>query len=186
MKAFQLVGFQKSGAPRGSCSRARPGSGSPQDRRRRRLPFRPPPDGGARGRQSRPDSPSPSATRTRAGWKGWGQGRRATRSETRCWSTARGAAGVPELPGGGGELLRERRGGKGRRAGPRRRHGALPGRPLDALPRSARRPWTRVTPPRSRTPALTSYHAVKRSLHLLGPGSTAVVIGVGGLGQMAV
>ena len=34
--------------------------------------------------------------------------------------------------------------------------------------------------------ALTSYHAVKRSLHLLGPGATAVVIGVGGLGQMAV
>ena len=33
--------------------------------------------------------------------------------------------------------------------------------------------------------ALTSYHAVKRSLHLLGPGSTAVVIGAGGLGQMA-
>jgi propanol-preferring alcohol dehydrogenase len=34
--------------------------------------------------------------------------------------------------------------------------------------------------------ALTSYHAVKRSLHLLGAGSTAVVIGVGGLGQTAV
>ncbi|MGO8917820.1 MAG: NAD(P)-dependent alcohol dehydrogenase [Stellaceae bacterium] len=34
--------------------------------------------------------------------------------------------------------------------------------------------------------ALTSYHAVKRSLHLLGAGSTAVVIGIGGLGQMAV
>jgi propanol-preferring alcohol dehydrogenase len=34
--------------------------------------------------------------------------------------------------------------------------------------------------------ALTSYHAVKRSRHLLGPGSTAVVIGVGGLGQMAI
>lgn len=33
---------------------------------------------------------------------------------------------------------------------------------------------------------LTSYHAVKRSLPLLGPGSTAVVIGAGGLGQMAV
>jgi alcohol dehydrogenase, propanol-preferring len=33
--------------------------------------------------------------------------------------------------------------------------------------------------------ALTSYHAVKRSLHLLGAGSTAVVIGAGGLGQMA-
>jgi alcohol dehydrogenase, propanol-preferring len=34
--------------------------------------------------------------------------------------------------------------------------------------------------------ALTSYHAVKRSSHLLGPGSTAVVIGAGGLGQMAI
>lgn len=34
--------------------------------------------------------------------------------------------------------------------------------------------------------ALTSYHAVKRSVHLLGPGTTAVVIGIGGLGQMAV
>jgi propanol-preferring alcohol dehydrogenase len=33
---------------------------------------------------------------------------------------------------------------------------------------------------------LTSYHAVKRSLHLLGPASTAVVIGAGGLGQMAI
>ncbi|MET9452810.1 NAD(P)-dependent alcohol dehydrogenase [Streptomyces cinerochromogenes] len=33
---------------------------------------------------------------------------------------------------------------------------------------------------------LTSYHAVKRSLHLLGPGSTAVVIGAGGLGQVAI
>jgi propanol-preferring alcohol dehydrogenase len=27
---------------------------------------------------------------------------------------------------------------------------------------------------------------VKRSVHLLGPGSTAVVIGAGGLGQMAI
>lgn len=34
--------------------------------------------------------------------------------------------------------------------------------------------------------ALTPYHAVKRSLELLVPGSTAVVIGVGGLGHMAV
>ncbi|MGW3207559.1 zinc-binding dehydrogenase [Streptomyces sp. NPDC001135] len=33
---------------------------------------------------------------------------------------------------------------------------------------------------------LTGYHAVKRSLHLLGPGSTAVVIGAGGLGRMTV
>jgi len=34
--------------------------------------------------------------------------------------------------------------------------------------------------------ALTPYHAIKRSLPLLGAGSTAVVIGVGGLGHMAV
>lgn len=33
---------------------------------------------------------------------------------------------------------------------------------------------------------LTPYHAIKRSLHLLVPGSTALVIGVGGLGHMAV
>jgi propanol-preferring alcohol dehydrogenase len=33
---------------------------------------------------------------------------------------------------------------------------------------------------------LTTYHAVKRSLSLLIPGSTVVVIGVGGLGQMAI
>ena len=33
---------------------------------------------------------------------------------------------------------------------------------------------------------LTSYHAVKRSVQLLGPGSTAVVVGAGGLGQMAI
>ncbi|MEU6512013.1 zinc-binding dehydrogenase [Streptomyces sp. NPDC046942] len=33
---------------------------------------------------------------------------------------------------------------------------------------------------------LTGYHAVKRSLHLLGAGSTAVVIGAGGLGQMTI
>ncbi len=34
--------------------------------------------------------------------------------------------------------------------------------------------------------ALTPYHAIKHSLPLLAPGSTAVVIGVGGLGHMAV
>jgi propanol-preferring alcohol dehydrogenase len=33
---------------------------------------------------------------------------------------------------------------------------------------------------------LTPYHAIKRSLHLLGPGSFTVVIGAGGLGHMAV
>jgi propanol-preferring alcohol dehydrogenase len=34
--------------------------------------------------------------------------------------------------------------------------------------------------------ALTPYHAIKRALPALGPSSTAVVIGVGGLGNMAV
>lgn len=34
--------------------------------------------------------------------------------------------------------------------------------------------------------ALTPYHAIKRGLHLLTPDATAVVIGVGGLGHMAV
>ena len=34
--------------------------------------------------------------------------------------------------------------------------------------------------------ALTPYHAIKRSLHKLRAGSTAVVIGIGGLGHMAV
>jgi alcohol dehydrogenase, propanol-preferring len=34
--------------------------------------------------------------------------------------------------------------------------------------------------------ALTPYHAIKRSLPLLEPGSTTVVVGVGGLGHMAV
>lgn len=33
---------------------------------------------------------------------------------------------------------------------------------------------------------LTPYHAIKRSLHLLNAGSTAVVIGAGGLGHMAI
>jgi propanol-preferring alcohol dehydrogenase len=33
---------------------------------------------------------------------------------------------------------------------------------------------------------LTPYHAIKRSLPLLGPGSTTVVIGAGGLGHMAI
>jgi propanol-preferring alcohol dehydrogenase len=48
----------------------------------------------------------------------------------------------------------------------------------------------RTLKPRDAAPlsdaALTSYHAIKRSLHLLGPGATAVVIGAGGLGQMAI
>jgi propanol-preferring alcohol dehydrogenase len=33
---------------------------------------------------------------------------------------------------------------------------------------------------------LTPYHAVRRALHVLGPGTSAIVIGVGGLGHVAV
>jgi len=50
--------------------------------------------------------------------------------------------------------------------------------PLDGLDPIAAAPLTDA--------GLTPYHAIKRALHLLVPGSTAVVIGVGGLGHMAV
>jgi propanol-preferring alcohol dehydrogenase len=50
--------------------------------------------------------------------------------------------------------------------------------PLDALDPADAAPLTDA--------GLTPYHAVKRSLHLLEPGSTAVVIGIGGLGHLAV
>ena len=50
--------------------------------------------------------------------------------------------------------------------------------PLDGLDPVAAAPLTDA--------GLTPYHAIKRSLHLLTPGSTAVVIGAGGLGHMAV
>ena len=33
---------------------------------------------------------------------------------------------------------------------------------------------------------LTPYHAIRRALHLLGPGTSAIVIGIGGLGHVAV
>lgn len=50
--------------------------------------------------------------------------------------------------------------------------------PLGDLPPAEAAPLTDA--------ALTPYHAIKRSLHRLVPGSSAVVIGVGGLGHMAV
>src|SRR3954452_13114221 len=50
--------------------------------------------------------------------------------------------------------------------------------PLDALDPVAAAPLTDA--------GLTPYHAIRRSLPKLVPGSTAVVIGVGGLGHMAV
>jgi propanol-preferring alcohol dehydrogenase len=50
--------------------------------------------------------------------------------------------------------------------------------PLDDLDPVAAAPLTDA--------GLTPYHAIKRSLYRLVPGSTAVVIGVGGLGHMAI
>ncbi len=50
--------------------------------------------------------------------------------------------------------------------------------PLDGLDPVAAAPLTDA--------ALTPYHAIKRSLSLLVPGSTAVVIGAGGLGHLAI
>ena len=97
-----------------------------------------------------------------------------------------GCRAVYELPTGHGELLRNTRQtqpGRARRHG--RRHGRIPSRPVDAL--SDFIGQARSTEAAPLTDAgLTSYHAVKRSIHLLGPGSTAVVIGAGGLGQMAI
>ena len=50
--------------------------------------------------------------------------------------------------------------------------------PLDSLDPTEAAPLTDA--------GLTPYHAIKRSLHLLPPGSSAVVIGVGGLGHLGV
>jgi len=76
-----------------------------------------------------------------------------------------------------------------RRPGGQRRHGSLPVRPVAATSPRFLIPLGTLDP-REAAPlsdaALTSYHAVQRSLHLLGAGSTAVVIGAGGLGQMAI
>jgi len=56
--------------------------------------------------------------------------------------------------------------------------------PVDALvPLRSLEPW-RAAP--LTDAGLTSYHAVKRSLPVLTPDATAVVIGVGGLGHMAI
>ena len=93
---------------------------------------------------------------------------------------------VHELPQGDGELLQDT--GETQPGRPRRTDGGMAEYLLV--------PATRYLiplgdlDPREAAPltdaGLTSYHAVKRSVHLLGPGSTAVVIGAGGLGQMAI
>ena len=123
---------------------------------------------------------------------GRGAGRRARTASTSaspCSSTARGAAGAARTAAVGEEHLCERR---DLRRGRRAASGATAGwRSTSSLPspaagacrsasstRCARRRWP--------MPALTPYHAVKRALRDLRPGSTAVVIGVGGLGHVAV
>ena len=131
--------------------------------------------------------PSPSGTRTRAGSNRWGPAQRVSRPAIPSSCTARGLwlvkmncrqgmenycqtpgkpspGGLGGTDGGMAEYLRV----------PSTRY-LIPLGDLD--PRDAA-PLTDA--------GLTSYHAVKRSVHLLGPGSTAVVIGAGGLGQMAI
>ena len=117
-----------------------------------------------------------------------GAGRDRVRSRaTRCWSTARGAAAAARTAGWAWRTTA-------------RTTAALGGGGLDGSD-GGMAPYLLVPStrfliplgkldPREAAPltdaALTSYHAIKRSLHLLGAGSTAVVIGAGGLGQMAI
>ena len=119
-----------------------PGPGAGQDRRRRRLPLRPAPTGGARRSRGRHGCPSRSAMRT-PGWvekmgpgaTGFHAGRPGDRVRPM------GLRPVHELPPWDGELLPgTRRSEPGRARRPRRRHGRIPARPLDALPDPAGQP----------------------------------------------
>lgn len=119
------------------------------------------------------------------GTAGPGRHRVHTRGACDCLRLA-GLRGVCQLPPGPGELLPDARGaGSGPGRWSRRRNGHVPARPGVAVPDSARHPRPRQAAPPSDA-GLTSYHAVKRSLHLLGPGSAVVAIGAGGLGQMTI
>ncbi len=96
----------------------------------------------------------------------------------RCWRCLQGAENGCELPAG---ALGGHGGGVGRDGGladymlvPSVRH--LVG--IDDLDPVSAAPLTDA--------ALTPYHAIKRVSHQLRPGVTAVVIGVGGIGHMAI
>ena len=169
----------------GAGARARARAGPGEGRGRRRLPLRPAPDGGARG------APGAAALHARPRERGMGREARARRNRVRARRPGDrlrplGLRNVRELPPGHGELLARSRGASV--AGwPGTTEGIAPYLLVPAtrflIPLGSLDP--REAAPLSDA-ALTSYHAVKRSLHLLGPGSTAVVIGAGGLGQMAI
>ena len=176
MKAYQLTKWQQPPELRDvDGARARPGRGAGQGRRRRRLPLRPSPDGVARRADGFRPPRSRSGTRTPDGSRRSAPESRASSSASRLRSTGRGAAGAAARCRARLENYCERAGGARRlrrRPRPRRRHGRVhagPARAACCLPLGDLDP--RDAAPLSDA-ALTPYHAVKRSLHLLVPGST--------------
>ena len=136
--------------------------------------------------------PVESAVHARSRERGLDRGSRPRRDRLRDRRAGRGLRAVgmwslQALPAGHGELLRaaerRRRGGRWPRS--RRWDGAA--HEGECPPRSCR---SMTLAPLDAAPltdaGLTPYHAIKRSLPLLVPGSSAVVIGAGGLGHMAV
>ena len=189
MQAFQLVEWQQPPVLRDvPVPGAGPGRGAGQGRRGGCLPLRPAPDGVAGGHAAlrAPVHARPRERRldrgARAGREGLG-GRRSRRG-----LRAVGLRTLPPVPDRAGDTVRAR--------------GASSAPPAAASAATAAWPSTcssrdprLLVPlgdldPRDAAPlsdaALTPYHAIKLALHQLVPGTSAVVIGVGGLGHMAV
>ena len=152
------------------------------------MPLGPAPDGvAARGRWPS-TRPSRSATRTPAGSRRSAPASRAWRRARRSPSTGPGAAAAAASCRLSAENYCERQAEIGAFGGGLGLDGGMAEYMLVPHPRLLL-PLGDLDP-RDAAPlsdaALTPYHAIKRSLHLLVPGSTAVVIGVGGLGHMGV
>ena len=141
-----------------------------------------------RGHAGASTRPSRSATRTPAGSRRSAPGSRAWRRARRSPSTGPGAAAAAAPAGSRRENYCERQAEIGAFGGGLGLDGGMAEYMLVPHPRLLL-PLGDLDP-RDAAPlsdaALTPYHAIKRSLHLLVPGSTAVVIGVGGLGHMGV
>ena len=190
MKALQLTAWKHEPEyPRRAGARPRTGSGRGPRRRGRRVPLRPAPDARLRARlvavdaavharprerrlgrrrRSRRGGTRPPATRWRCTAPGVAGGAVAA---DRAWRTT--ASARPTSAGAGGGLGRD--GGMAPLMLVPHARWLVPLGDLDPVEAA---PLTDA--------GLTPYHAVKRSLPLLVPGSTAVVIGAGGLGHMAV
>ena len=128
------------------------------------------------------------ATRLRAPWWSSARARQASCSGSPCLSTAHGVADAAGGAASGRSISVQR----GRE---------LPGRASGIGYDGGLAEYMVVPSPRLTVPigdldpalaapladaALTPYHAIRRALPLLRPGSTAVVVGVGGLGHVAV